>query len=525
MSISFKSFFSSLALTLIEMGRVSKRAAKIRASSEFDLARLKAGLESPRYGQTGVGSWSLDDIIGARNAQMLGYFSEASRLADSMRTDDAIAVASENRLAPQRCIGVKIESAKPGNAKADSIAAEADALFGPSGIGVQPDTMTSIHSCLVDHGVAFGLVTSTPREDGSRVDMSLAYWPIKFVRWDAPKRCFVTRVDPANGAALVDITHGDGQWVVFSRHAYEPWKHGAVLLAACLVWARHAYAMRDWARGSASHGNAKVVGEMPSGVSLQGADGQLTPEAATFLELLRSIASGDSQAGIRPAGSKTEVLANNSTAWQVWDALAQNAEKAAARIYLGTDGVLGSNGGAPGVDIESLFGVAATIVQGDLECLERGILQGVIEPWCAVNFGDSKLAPKRVYMIPDSDADAERESVAKRRQAFFSDIRSAKDNGFRIDADFVARVAGDYAIEPPSLVEAGAAPPPSFELAPTDLARVVTVNEARATKGLHPIVLPDGQPDPDGNMTIEAYAAKRAAALNPPNPTTPTQNA
>src|SRR5262249_10848254 len=147
---------------------------------------------------------------------------------------------------------------------------------------------------------------------------------------------------------------------------------------------------------------AKVIGEMPEGVPLQ-KDGALSDEAAAMVELLRAIASGDSPIGIRPAGSKTDFLVNTSTAWQIFENLSTNAEKAAARIYLGTDGTLGAQGGAPGVDIKALFGVASTIVEGDLECLERGFKTGTIEPWTALNFGDSSLAPTRKYLLPDPD--------------------------------------------------------------------------------------------------------------------------
>jgi len=194
---------------------------------------------------------------------------------------------------------------------------------------------------------------------------------------------------------------------------------------------------------------------MPEGVALQGVDGGLTVEATAFLELLRAMASDDTPIGIRPAGSKADFVANNSTAWQVFSELVMNAEKAAARIYLGTDGTLGAQGGAPGVDISVLFGVASTKVQGDLECIERGLLTGLIEPWCAINFGDSSLAPARRYLLPDADEDALRASVADRRAAFFADIAAARDNGFDVTQEYVDAVAKEYGVTAPVL-----APPP-----------------------------------------------------------------
>ena len=454
---------------------------------------------------TGAYSWSLAEIVSARNAQMAGRFKLAARLAESMRTDDAIHVARSNRLAPQRCVKVELVPAKrAGGAK---IANEADALFGQQGVGISPDTMRDIHDCLVVHSVAFGLAVPTPRPDGSRVDYYLSYWPIEFVRWDPYDRVFKTQVD---GGFEETICHGDGRWVVFQEGEHEPFKN-ASLLAAAMVWSRHAFAVRDWSKSSIAHGSAKVVGEMPAGVALQKADSSgnsvPTDEAAAMLELLRSIASSDAPVGLRPAGSKTDFLTNTSTAWQVFAELVANAERSAARIFLGTDGVLGASGGAPGVDISALFGVATTKVQADLACIERGLQTGLIEIWTAVNFGDSKLAPYRRYMVPDADADADRASRATRRAAFHADIKEARANGFVVDQAYVNAVAEQYDVPAPLLPVAKA---PTIALAPADLVGVISVNEARTSAGFGALQLPDGAPDPDGFITATEYTAKKA---------------
>ncbi|HEX4334709.1 MAG TPA: DUF935 family protein [Polyangiaceae bacterium] len=82
------------------------------------------------------------------------------------------------------------------------------------------------------------------------------------------------------------------------------------------------------------------------------------------------------------------------------------------------------------------------------------------------------------------------------------------------------------------------APPAAFELAPTDLAKVVSVNEARQTKGLGPLLGADGKTDPDGALTIAEFEAKRLAkgevqgkeaagvepAEDPPSPPPPSSN-
>lgn len=434
------------------MGAPSKRAKKIRQAAEFDINRLIAALATPSGSGVPLTSWTLEQIFGARDDQLRGHFYRPAKMAEVMRTDDAIAVAKENRLAPLRCTKVEIKPAK--GARGATIAGEADALFGQNGVGIHPDTHASIHSCLVDHDIAIAQCVPHPRDDGSRVDLEVRAWPIEHVRWDAYKRQLVTRVDPVaseDGAGgEVPIVHGDGRWLVFQRYEIDPWKYGAIL-AACIVWARHAMAARDWAKGSVAHGAAKMIAELPEGVPLQeGGESTPSPEATAMLALLRDMVSSDAPIGIRPAGSKTEFLANGSTNWQIFSELVGNGERAAARIYLGTDGILGSQGGAPGVDIQSLFGVAATKVESDVACLSRGF-QTAIEVWAALNFGDSSLAPTRRYMLPDADADAARAAEAQRTTAFYDELDRAKKSGVAITQAFVDKLANKHGVESPTL--------------------------------------------------------------------------
>ncbi len=501
------------------MGRASKRKTIVRAGGEFDIARLTSRLYAPSS-SPGVFCWDLPAIRGARDEQLAGQFYRPAQLAAAMRTDFALFTASRNRLAPLRCIGVDVA---PANTSSDAkrIAREGAALFGASGIGVRPETLLDVAGDIADHGVAFGCITANARPDGSRVDFDLSYWPIQWAYWDAYQRTFMARVHQGQA---VPITHGDGRWVVFAKSEFEPFRREACVLPGALVWASHAFANRDWASGSTAHGNVKIIGKLPSGIDIQKEDGSLTNEAAALLELLKAMANPGIPVGIAPAGAEVELMANSSTAWQVWSELSTMGEKAAARIYQGTDALMGSAGGAPGVDISALFGVATTIVQGDLDCITRALQTGYIEPWCAVNFGSSALAPSRRYLMPDADADKERESYARRSAALHDEVKRLRENGFDVNVEVVAALAKRYDVDAPTLpVQASRAP--TVTLAPTDVAKVVLVNEARASAGLGPLMLPGGGADPDGNITVSEFDKKRTApaAAAPGAPGAPLQ--
>lgn len=464
----------------VERLAASKRARVVRDKSEFDLGQLSGFIRAPQVPAAAY-SWSIQQIVDARDAQMSGRFRMPARLVESMGTDDALFTARAVRLAPVQSLGIDIKAGR--GPKADKIADEADALFGVAGVAISSETMRSIRNDLVHHGVAFAAITWRPRADGSRWDPELKAWPIEFVWWNAAAGCYYTQVrhfeaeeDPKPGAwapapvgigqPMEPIIHGDGRWVVFSSSQNQPHRFDAVLLPASMVWARHAFAMRDWAKGSASHGNPKVLGELPADTALTDEEGSLTAEASSFLTMLQAVASQDMPIGIQPSGSKVNYLTNTSGAWEVWVKLAEVAERAAARIYLGTDGILGAQGGAPGVDISELFGVATANVQGDLTAIERGTQTGLIEPWAAINFGDSKQAPVRSYRFPDPDESRIREDFSKRNAAFLAALKAAKDAGYQLTPEYTKELAEKYAVPVPVLA-APAAPDATQDVAPT----------------------------------------------------------
>lgn len=440
----------------------SKKASKVRKRKDFDLGSLRRQL-APGLHTTRAYSWTLDEIMSARDDQIAGRFARPVRLATSLRTNGALYTAWRNRLAPQVALGVALEGGR------GAAASEAPALFGSDGIGLTPATRKELHSTLANHGFAIGVNDWQPREDGSRVDVYHRPWPLDGVWWDEVKGALQTWVlDDRGQRTQEQINHGDGRWTIYAGASSYPWQQDAALLSASLLWPANALALRDFSKGSASHGNAKVVGELGENVDLQIFDedgnASMSEQAAEFLLLLQDIASQDCPVGIKPAGSKIDYLTNASRAWEVWVQLSMVSEKGIARVYLGTDGTLGSQGGAPGVDVAQLFGVATTIVQSDLTILSTGYQTGTIEPWGAINHGNSSTVPRHRYLMPDADLERTRDDTAKNEAAYCKAIQDRRAAGFAVTQEWADELADRMGVERLELagqqtVETAEAPP------------------------------------------------------------------
>jgi hypothetical protein len=448
---------------------LARTPEKTRKADEF--SRTAAALRPPRRAQFSP-CWSLESIRSARDAQSRGDFAPAVRLARAMRTDDAAFIAYHNRIAPQSAIGATLV-AGPG-ARGEAVAKKA-----ARSVTAPRATLAGIVGTLADHGIAIGYVEHTENEEGTRIDMRLTEWPLEFVRWNASRETLEARTRD-NGT--VDIVHGDGNWIDFRKFDLDPWTQEACVLPGALVWASHSLALKDWNSTAKSHGQAKIIGELLEGFALANEDNTLTNEAQAFLTMLRDIVEGEAGAGLAPPNSKVQFLANGSNAWQVFSELVKGREKAFARIYLGTDAILGSVGGGPGIDIEALFAVASSKIQGDFLALEEGLRVGLYEPWTAINEGDSRLAPHVHYEMPDPDEKRRSELNAENMTRLMATIEDWKKQGMTITQEYVNELARYYSVPIIPQIAATAAAP--FELAPTDFAGVVTVDEARSTRGL-----------------------------------------
>lgn len=505
--------------TGVTRGRVERALAKAATPSAADIPnRVRTADEfkgsipiRARRRDEGKLSWNLETIRAARDAQMRGEFQTPVALARAMRTEGPLFVAYCNRIAPQSAVATRL--APCSGTRGATVARKATgSVFVPRSV------LKGVQGTLANHGLAIGYNNRQTKADGTRVDFRLKEWPLEHVRWNNSEECLQTTT---RDGTRVNIIHGDGDWTVFRKQHDVPWTQEAALLPAALLWAVLAGGLQDWAGASRSHGQPKLVGELPAGLALQlkNANGQidLTPEALAFVTMLQDLVAGDIGAGIRPAGAKTDLLVNASTAWQVFSELRNSAEKIAARIYLGTDAILGSVGGAPGVDISALFGVASTILQGDFGAIEEGLNTGVYQPWTAVNYGDSLYSPSFEYLLPDPDAEQYSIDQAAKLDRLFTTLEKYAANNITVDQCAIDALCKLYRIDLVPQLGRG-----SFAVTAELAARALRISEIRQAAGYAPIGNGDERDDlllaqlearTAGNAAVAAADVKAQGAI------------
>lgn len=439
---------------LAKFGATTKRAKRVRTEAEFPLVRLAPEMRFPLR-MLGDFIWDDDAIRGARDAQQRGYFWAPAKLSQSIASDAGLFTSRLNRLAPMRGLPVELKPADT-TVRSARVLDEAQGLFGSQGIAMGRDTLVTLHKQFVDHGVFFAYNRWNVRPDGSRVDVELLAWPIEFVRWMPQSRSFYTLTKQGQ---LMKIDHGDGRWVVGQSEKIDPWANGCIVPAG-RIWADRSFAIRDRSNASRSHGQAKMIGTMPEGLSIFGKanDGSLviTPEAQAMLDLLLAMHVGDLPYGLKPFGADIDMKVNQSQAWQIWENMIKTDDQDAARVYLGQDGTT-SNAGGDYVKSERLFGVRNDLVEADLGSFTEAISTGTIQPWAAINFGDSRCAPLRLWLMPDADEDARRVSIGNHLDAFFKAIANLRAQGFVVTQVTVSALCKTFGVGPFTLADVAAA--------------------------------------------------------------------
>lgn len=436
--------------------------------------------------QTG---WDITAVRAAIQSLVTGNFDQPAQLVDALGGDSRVQSAMQSRVGG--LLGREIRHQIPAKYKDSALAKEClDAWVShwPS-MSNEPMLADMLHwSTLL--GFWIGQIlwdTTTPIWKPHLVPFHPRY---TYYHWMYRRYVLITMdgqvaVEPGNSHFVLHAPYGRYRgWMRGSVRAIAPW------------WLARNYALRDEARYSERHG-------MPIGLAI-------TPSGADAVEIQRyrdQVSQLGQESVIQLPQSQDPTIGSYDFKWLEttdgsYGVFQQLISQCNAEITLS---VLGQNltsevkeGSFAAARVHA--DVRQAILEADGRAITETIYTQIARPFAALNFGDPDLAPRSNFdIIPYEDNKANADTFAQ----FAIAVSTLKSAGLVVtDINELARQFGLSLTS--GKIEGAISKEQSRDLiTPTDLAAVVTVNEARANKGFPPM--------PDGELTVAQYKAQAEA--------------
>lgn len=457
-------------------------------------------------------TWTVEQCRGAMYSHLIGMFYVSGQLCDSMLGDDRISATLNSRASAW--LGREVRFAPANDSAAAREVLDAWVAWWPRFSGDAAIRQTS------DYGTMMGfghdqLVWDTT-QPGLDYAPTMHPWHPVFTYYDWSLRCFMA----IGQDGTIPIVPGNGKWVEYAPFgSYRGWIRGAI--RACVEpWLLRHFGFRDMARFGEVHGNPTRIGYVPMvGDPVERAsffDAIAKLGADTALMVPRGVDVNDG------TGYDYKLVESSSGAWQVHPSQIDRCDQAIALALLTVSQTTEIGGGVYGPKVAQDVRFEGS--QLDNQSWKRTLYNQVTRVFAYLNYGDANLAPWTWWDVKGAEEYA---NNARQFQAVSAGIETLNRGGvkFRNEEEVRAWVGPTFGLDhfpaftlPKPVVVAASAGAPAgeqmkLELAPTDLAIVVKVNEARASAGLGPLTTDDGKPDPDGELTIAAYKAKNAETI------------
>ena len=324
-------------------------------------------------------------------------------------------------------------------------------------------------------------------------------WPTWAVYYLPYRRTYVA----ITSEGPVDILN-DGKFTLIGKTDI-PHMQGAIrgLMLPALDGVQVIQARAQWID---RYSDPKFIATMPPNIA---------PKSDIGRALYAAIATmrGPGGYGVLPNGTTFQAVGLDSKASTCFkDALESDATYIAA-VLTGTD----LSAGTGGVYKAPVFwGILRSTVGDDLAAQKRGINHGHVYPYTRFNYeaGIEEAEERGLWVdpvldipLPNPETDAQNAANATRQQAFYAAIGAEKDAGGAMTQERVDALAKLHGANTFVMAEAASTPIARLDLAPTDVAKIVKVDEARRSQGLAPIG------DERGDLTIaEMEEAAKATA-------------
>jgi phage gp29-like protein len=470
----------------------SLRAAIDRAVGEVSGSPPKG--EIPDIPLTSFANWSLAKARAAVDAFVIGNFSEASLLAESIQADDRVQNALNGRLKGVTKCELSLEPVDGFEEVAEELKALYPKLFPQAVVEAILTWAVFMGFCLVEL-----IWEADPKTDRWLPRLKVWHPYFIFYRVDL-RRYMVSTLD-----GLIEVDPEDPKWLLFTPYdAYRGWMRGAVR-SIWGPWFIRQLGLRDWASANEIFGIPVRVLKVPSQFS-DGDKARVTSQVANMGN--KTVISLPSQGGPDGVDFDLKVLETDPTAWKTFPGIIAQAEQSITLVLRGTNLTTSVEGGS----------FAATMAHRDEDedyaTSDRKkfsqAIDRVLSLFCLYNHGTTDVCPDVSLISPEVN----KKDEAIVLKGIADAVSGLKAAGFNVDSNALAERFGVPLL--PVDPSADDDTPNTIQLSVEDVGKIVTVNEGRGAQKLGPLKTPEGADDPDGYLTIEQFSAKHSTPASSP---------
>ena len=451
-----------------------------------DMRKLYGGQIQPL--PTTKTRWHLSDLEAAEHAADTGDISQAARLMRTVRKDGLFSGVLSTRTGglvrlPKRFRGRPeiVEELELGH---DSVRSVFDEMFPPSEL-----------SSLAADGILLGVgVAELVPVQGRNYPVLVRLDP-EFLsyRWNENRWYYASVV------GLLPITPGDGRWVLHTPGGrIAPWQNGLWRAVA------RAWIDKEHARLHKSNWEAKLANPARVAVSPQGAAEQ--QKQSWFRAVM---AWGvNTVFGVSP-GYDVKLLESNGVGYQCFNTTIELSNRDMIVAIAGQEVTTDGGAGFSNADIHK--SIRADLIKDTADGLAYTLNTQGIPPYVCAVWGPESLDQSACVewdVAPAKDRASEAAAMQISAQAMQQLATTLEMFGRTLDVDSFAVKFG-IPLGAVVKTEATVAAPAKakIELAPTDVAAVVTVDESRAQYGF-----PQWETSDQGKLSVSAFRALSSAS-------------
>lgn len=400
--------------------------------------------------------WTPDLIKVARAMADSGDLSLAADFCEFAMADERVSSGLSTRANGLLSLPLSFEPAKGGKRAVRALEADEDYW------AAYPETEASQ---VIKWGILLGvgLAKQAWTDRGSTINRlipKLEVWHPRNLKKDMQRN--VWQVQTTKG--LVDITPGDGKWVLYTPYGgNRPWAFGA--WRAIALWTvLELYAIEDWGQYSGKTGRGNLVANTPENYDKKRRN-----------DVAREIFDVDGNASIAlPNGVTLKLLESTANTWETFQAQIDVASRGKSIAILGQN--LSTEVNGPAATGATLHGkVLQVYIDMDGATWTMCVREQSLVFWAELNFGAKEYAPWPKYDTkPPEDRKAQAEIVA----SIASTITSLVNAGAPVDVRALLERHGVPLKDPKDIEQSGQVYKYHLDYG------VLTLNEIRERLGL-----------------------------------------